>query len=484
MLTRRRFLAAIGTPAVQLSRAQPGARPTRVGKVLIAGAGLAGLSAALELTGAGCDVVVVEARPRVGGRVLTLRSPFADGLYAEAGPVAFSDRNPLVLEHATNLGIPSEPILPRDMPVRYFVQGKRLAVPENGIADWPLPLTAEERRLGIYGMVERYTGAGVRAIGDPRTPGWPTSEQTEFDRLTFSQYLSRQGASAAAIALLRPMYDMWGDGIDQASALFLLRDSVIGMVGERWFTFKGGNDALPRALAAKLGGRILLETPITHIQHDGRAVTVTVTRDGRTEKLEGDYLVCTIPFSVLRGIKISPAFSAAKRAAIADLPYTSVARVYLQASSRFWLDGGSRGWVYTDLPIMNVLESTWNQPGKRGVMHAYMAGERARQVTRMSEAERIQFTLTHIEKLYPSMRAHFEIVKTKCWDEDPWSKGDYPWFRPGQMQTLLPAIARPEGRIHFAGDHTSPWCGWMQGALESGRRAAAEILGDTVPALA
>lgn len=469
-LTRREFMVA---PVIRgLAAARPAPRST----VLIAGAGLAGLSAAHELTRAGCDVVVIEARSRVGGRVLTLRSPFDEGLYAEAGPVAFSERHPLVLEYAKRLGISIQPILPRDMPVRYFLGGKRLTVRENGVADWPVGVTAEERRVGLYGMVERYTGAGVRALGDPTAQGWPTREHIKLDRLSFGQYLSRQGASAAAIALLRPMYEMWGDGIDHVSALFLLRDSSIGMVGERWFTFSGGNDALPEALGRTLSAKILLNTPIARIQQNHKAVEVTVTRNGQTEKLEAEYLVCTIPFPVLRGIEVSPSFSVAKRRAIAELPYTSVARVYLQASSRFWLDGGPRGWTYTDLPIMNVLESTWNQPGKRGIMHAYMAGVRARAVTRMTELERIQFTLTHMEKLYPGMRAHFETGATKCWDEDPWSKGDYPWFRVGQMETLLPGIARPEGRIHFAGDQTSPWCGWMQGALESGRRAAKEIL--------
>lgn len=93
----------------------------------------------------------------------------------------------------------------------------------------------------------------------------------------------------------------------------------------------------------------------------------------------------------------------------------------------------------------------------------------------MKEAERIRFTLEHMEKVYPGIRQNFEGGTSKCWDEDEWARGDYAWFKPGQMTSLLPHIARPEGRVHFAGEHTSPWTGWMQGALESGIRAAREV---------
>jgi monoamine oxidase len=94
----------------------------------------------------------------------------------------------------------------------------------------------------------------------------------------------------------------------------------------------------------------------------------------------------------------------------------------------------------------------------------------------MSASERTAFALRYIEQVYPGIGQHFERAASKCWDEDEWARGAYAWFRPGQMQSLLPAIARPEGRLHFAGEHASAWPGWMQGALESGVRAAREIL--------
>ena len=87
----------------------------------------------------------------------------------------------------------------------------------------------------------------------------------------------------------------------------------------------------------------------------------------------------------------------------------------------------------------------------------------------------MSFALEQMEKVYPAIRENFEVGASKCWDEDEWARGDYAWFKPGQMTSLIPHIARPEGRIHFAGEHASAWPGWMQGALESGNRAAREI---------
>jgi len=97
-------------------------------------------------------------------------------------------------------------------------------------------------------------------------------------------------------------------------------------------------------------------------------------------------------------------------------------------------------------------------------------------VTAMTEDERINFALQQVDAIFPGTRTHFEGGATKCWDEDPWERGVASYYKPGQFSTLLPHVAKPEGRIHFAGEHTSVWIdGWMQGALESGNRVAREV---------
>ncbi len=148
----------------------------------------------------------------------------------------------------------------------------------------------------------------------------------------------------------------------------------------------------------------------------------------------------------------------------------------MQSRRRFWVDQGFSGEAYTDLPVMITFEATSHQEGhRRGILFSQMVGPQARQVTAMPERERIGFTVRTTEKMFPGISAHFEGGASKCWDEDEWSRGAYAWFKPGQMTTLMPYVATPEGRIHFAGEHTSPWFGFMQGALESGIRAAREI---------
>jgi monoamine oxidase len=109
------------------------------------------------------------------------------------------------------------------------------------------------------------------------------------------------------------------------------------------------------------------------------------------------------------------------------------------------------------------------------MLEAYAAGEKARNLAAMAAGERLNFTVRQMELLLPAIRQHYEGGASVCWDEEEWTRGAYAWFRPGQMERLLPHIARAEGRVHFAGDHTSPWPGWMNGALQSGNRAAREV---------
>jgi monoamine oxidase len=119
---------------------------------------------------------------------------------------------------------------------------------------------------------------------------------------------------------------------------------------------------------------------------------------------------------------------------------------------------------------------TYKQPGTRRILQAFQISLHSRRMTGMTDHERITLALEQVEMIYPGMHEHFEGGVTKCWDEDQWAFGASAYYKPGQFSSLLPHVARPEGRIHFAGEHTSVWIdGWMQGALESGNRVAREV---------
>lgn len=445
-------------------------------KVLVLGAGVAGLAAAYELAEAGHDVTVLEARGRAGGRVETMRAQFSDGLYAEAGAMNVYDTHDWTLKYVKLFGLTLDAAAPSALASVVYLRGRRLVSKQGQALDYPLDLTAEEKKLGRRGMWEKYVLSVARDVGDYDAPGWPSAALLKYDRMTFTGYLRAQGASADAAELLGlGAMGAFGDGAGAVSALVLLREIAHRSKVKQNYYIRGGTDQLPRAFAAKLSERIRYGAPVVGVEQDSNGVRVAYLHAGARETVAADRVVCAIPFSVLRRVRVTPELSAEKRRAVEEMPYTSVARAYLQTRSRFWLGEGLTGSATTDLSNMLVFDGAPGQQPERGIMEAYFAGPQARRLTAMREGERVLSTLGLVEKVHPRVRREFEVGATKCWDEDEWARGAYAWYRPGQMSSLLPHVARPEGRIHFAGEHASSTFGWMQGAIESGNRAAREV---------
>ena len=483
-IKRREFLKQSSFAVIALSTSSPNNLPSiqdrlqRKGspkKVIVVGAGLAGLSAAYELTRASHDVTILEARTRPGGRVLTLRAPFSDGLYDEAGAAYIPDSHDWTMRYIKLFDLPLDPIVPSKLASVFYVRGNRIEVRPGEHIRWPFDLTPEEKRLGLAGMREKYVESVVREISNAAAPHWPPAQFKKYDRMTFLEFLREQGASTAAVALLRMgYYDLIGDGVNSYSALHMLRNLAVSG-SEKEYAIRGGNDLLPKAFATRLAHKILYGAPVVKIEHHAQGTRVVFLQAGAHQSISADRIICTIPFSVLRQVEVSPKFSIEKQKAIDQLPYNSYARVFLQSRRKFWLEEGLEGRAFTDYPRVNIVDGTSSQLGIRGILRATMGGPEARQMAVMKESERIGFVLKAMEKVHPHIRKNFEGGVSKWWDEDDWARGAYSWFRPGQMTELLPHIGKAEGRVHFAGDHASAWPGWMQGALESGNRAAREV---------
>ena len=478
---RRAFLGgAVAAAAAWASgcRAEGSIPPPVSADVVVIGAGMAGLSAARELARAGRDVLVLEARSRPGGRVLTLRGPFADGLHAEAGAVFVPEHHHHSVGLARELGL-ALAATPRRRGVgnRYFVAGEMVEAHPGELVRWPpsIALAPEERGLSPGELRRRYLGRALDRIGDPRHPAWPGEAALEYDALTTAALLRREGASAAAIRLMRLGYlDEWGDGIDTVSALAALRDLAANdLPGEAW-RIAGGSDRLPAALAAGLGDRIRFGAAATRVRTHRRGVEVECRDETGIHVVRASRAVCAVPFTVLRGMRLDAPLSPGKAQAIRELPATSVTRVFLQMRRRFW-DADLPESVPTDLPIMHGIHATAAQPGEKGILEAFVTGRRARELAVLPPTERVAFAAKHLERVWPGARAHLEGGASWSWDADPWACGDYAWFRPGQIRALLPSLSHPEERLHFAGDQTSSSPGWMQGAIESGLRAAEEV---------
>ncbi|MBV8316046.1 MAG: FAD-dependent oxidoreductase [Planctomycetaceae bacterium] len=477
--SRRSFLkrGALSAGALAFPRLTASACPplrVRPGRIVVVGAGLAGLAAALELVESGHDVTVLEARMRPGGRVLTARDPFADGFSAELGAARIPETHDLVIAYAARFGLSLVPFWPEPRDEVHLVRGRRVRVAAGAPWDFTahgLDVTEREQRLGPAGLHGEVFGPLLARAGDARAAAWPPECLRALDAQSMYAYARSRGTSPDATLL-------FGLGfaepeVPATALLALLREEALTPFGAGMRKIAGGMDALPKAMAAALPGRIRYGAPVVRIEQDEAGVRLHVAGDGAAEVVPADRVVVAVPFPALRAVAFAPALSAGKRRAIRELSYYPLTRVALQVRSRAFLDGFS-GFAKTDLPS-EIWHTTWDRPGERGIVSVYIKGRASSRLAEMSDGERVAFAARHADAVFPGLAREVEGGVAKCWSEDPWAGGAVALCTPGQMTGLVPHAATAEDRLHFAGEHTSPWQGWMQGALESGRRAAREV---------
>ncbi|HXI27263.1 MAG TPA: NAD(P)/FAD-dependent oxidoreductase, partial [Vicinamibacterales bacterium] len=205
-------------------------------------------------------------------------------------------------------------------------------------------------------------------------------------------------------------------------------------------------------------------------------VDVVMRAGTGTETLRADRAICTLPCPAIGRILDDARLPAAKQRAIREQHYSRTVKVFLQSRTRFWLKDGWSGFAETDLPIERLTPDPGVDPGSRGALAAYPIGAYTAALEKMSEEERVAAARDQATKIFPELQSECEGGLSHCWGLDPWERGAFALHTPGQIG-FIETLAAPEGRIHFAGEHTSPWTGWMQGALESARRVVREING-------
>lgn len=445
----------------------------REGRVVVVGAGLAGLVAGHELRRRGHEVVLLEARARPGGRVVTLREPFADGLYAEGGAIGISESHDWSLRYVRDFDLSLEPAFPDAARVLYLAGADRIPVEAAPLDAPSVALSPEERALGLGGMFAKYFGPALAELGTPTGLDATSPAFAAYAGTSLEAYLTGQGASAGAVSLLRlGLFDAYGDGIGSYAAATALRAEFFN---PRWFRIAGGSDRLPYAIAATLSDEIRYGAPVVRIEHDRESARVICRQGAAYESVAADYVVCTLPFSVLRHVEIAPVLGPEKRHAVDRLGYTSASRVLLQASVATWgADlGGGMGLALED-GVQWWDQAPWSS-GARAVLQTSTTGETARRLDRLDERERLRWAIDRADATFPGTQSAVETGCSISWDDDEWARGGYSWLAPGEPVSLWPHCATPEGRIHFAGEHTSAWPATMQGAIESGHRAALEV---------
>jgi monoamine oxidase len=481
-MQRREFLATalLSAAATRLAKAASTKLPTpaieRAGRpqqVLVIGAGLAGLVAAHELRKAGHQVTVLEATHIPGGRVRSWRG-FADGLHGEAGAARIPPEHDLSLGYAAAFGLETRLFYPAagDL-LEVFAEGRQ-TYPIHGAPDLarcPLPLSATEREMGLSMIGERSMAPLMDKLGDLTADDWPPAELAPFDRYSVDEWNAEQGLSrAAGRALAVGFSDPEGDWY---GLLWLLREIMLGPTsGAGLLRLADGNDRLPQAFAKELAGEIRYGHEVTAIAQDERGVEVRVR--GLSDPIRAERAILTLPFPVMRRVPLQTPLSRGKRRAIEEMGYYSLSRVALQVRGRAWLPAGMSGIVRTELPS-EIWLFTHANSGPRDIVQVYVKGNASQQMGAMGADERVRFAIAHVESVFPGFAPHVEGGESVCWDEEPFARGAHAALLPGQMTALMPHVASIEGRLHFAGEHTSPWHGWMQGALFSGRRAAREV---------
>jgi len=279
-------------------------------------------------------------------------------------------------------------------------------------------------------------------------------------------FLRRRGASEQAIRYLLL-------GFEDDAALDYIRDASNHRQLSR---IKGGNDLLPRAFASQLSEVIHYGCAIERIAQQAGGVRIAYRRAGMLDQLDADACICTIPFSVLRGIAVTPDWSPAKRKVIDGTYYGPVERITYQVRRRYWESQGLNGFGTSDKNF-EVWHPTHGAPGTRGLLQAYVYEAYAAELDRLSDTDRTERAIADMDEVHPGLRDELETVVAKSWANDPWQKGAYIVYRAGDHK-WYPDICRPDGRVWFAGEHASAWPGWMQGALTSGIAAARAVDAD------
>ncbi len=444
-MNRRHFLSLLPAGALTLRAQTPP-------KILIAGAGLAGLCSAYELSRQGFPVTVVEARNRPGGRVETLRAPFSGGLYAEAGAARIPDTHYLTLYYARQFGLPLEPFEQPGMHPVSYMNGQRVD-----------PAKSDELSAKFYDPV-------VETLGQLPLAGKFPASLTTYDKVTLGKALAAKGATPEQIKLMLLGFDP-----AHGSAAWWLQEDMGLYRKSTLQRVVGGNDKIPYAFAERIKNNILYETFVRDVEQDEKGVRMMVEGKQGRRVLTGDRLIMALPFTMAKSVMKSAKLSAAKQQLMEQQAYDAVVKVFLQTSSRFWLKQKLSGFANTDLPIQRLWAGTVNPAVQKGLIHSYLMGQDALRLEKLNEKVQLEETLRYGSKVFPELATAYERGTAKAWHADPFQLGAFAQFNPGDMARQLPLNGKMEGRIHFAGEHTSNWTAWMQGALESAHRVVYEI---------
>jgi monoamine oxidase len=485
-LTRREVIAG-GTGlavAAALSGPLPRALAATTPRIVVVGAGLAGLSCAYQLKLAGLRADVYEASDRVGGRCWTRRGDFAEGQIAEHGGELIDQGHQEVRQLAQSLGLNLDNLLAGQVNGTedfYYFDGQPYSFAQ-----------ATDDLKKIWQQIHK----DVSAASYPTLFDSSTERGRQLDKMSITDYINTYvpgGMSSKLGQLLDIAYNIeYGAECNVQSSLnmlYLLAYSgqgqlrIFGPSNEKYHV-RGGNDQIATGLSNALAGQIKLGTAMTSIRRnaDGTYKLSFALAGGGTTSTTADRVVLALPFSILRTLDYSKAgFAPLKRTAIEELGMGTNSKLHVQFSDRYWNSIGNNGNTYADTGYQNTWEVTRSQPGQSGILVDYTGGNIGASFgpENGTETQRAQQFLAQIEPVLPGIsNNHWNGRATiDYWTGYQWTKGSYSYWKVGQYTKFAGMERAIDGACHFCGEHTSiDFQGYLNGAVETGYRAAAEVI--------
>lgn len=431
-------------------------------RVVVVGAGFAGLAVAYELKHAGYDVSVIEARDRVSGRVLSF-GDLVPGKNMEGGAELIGSNHPTWVAYKEKFKLEFlDMTLEEEGEAPIVLDGKKLSR-EDSDRLW------EEMEPAIRKM---NSDAEKVNVDEP----WKTPEAEALDKKSLADWLKAQEMSdLVRKAIEAQLVADNGQAADRQSYLGMIAQVAGGGVEKYWTESevcrcKGGNQQLATKLAEGFGkDRITLKLPVTEIRQQGDKVVVTCA-DRRT--LECDDVILTVPPTVWSKIRMDPDLPAALK------PQMGVNVKYLAAlKSRFWKGKDLSQYSLQNGDISMTWEGTDNQEGDENAgMVAFSGGPGAVRTLEYPKDSRDEMYKRQMEVTHPGFSEKFVKSRYMSWPKEEWTLGGYSFPAPGQVTTVGPWMQKPHGRIHLAGEHTCyKFVGYMEGALNSGVTVARRI---------
>ena len=466
--TRRAVLNGIGGLAgsVALSACFNSDSDNRHYDTIIIGAGLSGLNAAKILESEGASVLILESSDRIGGRIFTMDDvpsrPDAGGM--EIGQMYARARS-IVNE----LGVKLEafPSSPPGMMINY--EGNNTTMKEWG--DWQFnPLPESLKNILPFALMRT-------AMPNPNPleelDSWLEASAQQYD-VPLSHYLKNLGDNDD----VRRMIDvsLQGPSVDNISLLGELRKSRIGQFersngpSER---VVGGASRLPEAMAKNLNSKIMLSKKVTQIKENADKTFIRC-EDG--SEYSANHIVCTAPFSVLKNIRIEPEFPTLQKRAIEEIPYLPSTVFYFSAQEPFWEEDGLPPTMWSTSILERIFALASNTEPV-AIFWGLINGNNAIKFDKFDGLEQEQTILNEMARVRPSTKGKIKVERIHSWNSYCHNKGAWAYWKPGQISEFGKIYHNQHHNIHFAGEHTSTYAAGIEGAFESGERAAFEILG-------